>query len=128
MTATIPSNLGEQALRADIHRHTGGGFAVVNAADMAQAQLHDELRAALLANPRAIVATPGWGERLAKTPAFEVVQDHFAARDGDDDLVALLAVLGGAARGKNVQADALALINRLCAMHAGFHVADAVEA
>lgn len=128
MNAPIPLNLGNTTRVADAAAHYEQAFAAADASSLVQAQLHDELRAALLGDSRTVVATPGWGERLGNTPAFEVVQDHFSARSGDADLIALLAVLAGAARGKNVQADAIALIDKLCNEHAEFHAADAVEA
>ena len=85
------------------------------------AELKRELIAALMGDSLTRVSTPEFNKPCM--PAFELVNDHFAGKSGDANLIGLLAILKGAAQSSDPTLAALARswINDVAQQHADFH-------
>lgn len=105
---------------------------VASATETAFNALHDELVSALMTNPAAPVATPGFGPHRRKPmSAAAVVEDMLAGSEGDALLTELLTIVGQCASGRptpEAHLRAKAWIARVAEKHAKYHCDDAVEA
>lgn len=83
------------------------------------AALRQELIDAICSDPEKEISTPGFAKR--KTPAREVMFEHFAGVGTEADWMTLLCLLGAAARGESVHLRAQALLSKIGAAHAEWH-------
>lgn len=95
----------------------------------ARESLRAELANALMRDPTATVQTPGWSAAQKTAPAFEVLNDSFAARSGEAWLIETRRIVALCSQGKadDAQARALALIAAVSGAHADYHYLDLVE-
>ena len=90
--------------------------------------LRFEFENAIHGNPKAVISTPGFGDK--RLPAYEVLLDLLAGADAQSqaNAVELVAILGQAATFGDVRERAEKLLKALSKQHADFHVDDAIEA
>lgn len=89
--------------------------------------LRIEMLDALTTEPTQIVQTPAWGSAGKTAAAFSVIEDEFAGKSGEASLIEVLRIVGGVARGEDMQLRASAWIAARANEHADYHRDDLVE-
>ena len=90
----------------------------------AHRNLYSELIGCWMKSPASMVQTPGFAQNGMSVS--EVISDHFAGESGEKHEAEMLRIIADAARGQDVNARALFLMDQIAMAHADFHADDAM--